>query len=205
LTVVQGLKVIPLTNGSSNNSYYSACYLLHLGHPFKFSKVHNTARALKTEYFLELYLTAFFSSSSSLPHQPHIHSSASSTTVHRFNYSTTLTTIRHHRPTRTHIPSKENHYPPPHHSSSRCNSEPLLTALWLVTQFKTTQALPVDTTTTMLARRLVVSFSTRIADSICLFRVGRHVVLLPTTAISAQNVSKSLQNTWRRLSSTAGL
>lgn len=112
------------TNESSNNSYYSACYFLRSGHPSKFFKVHDTARALKTEYFLELCPTAFFSSSSSLPHQPHIHSSASSTTAHRFNYSTTLTTIRHHRPTRTHIPSKENHYPPPHHLSSRCNSEP---------------------------------------------------------------------------------
>src|SRR5277367_3997066 len=132
--------------------------------PFRASlrilKVHDTTRALKTEYFLELCPTAFFSSSSSLPHQPHIHSSASSTTVHRFNYSTILTTIRHHRSTHTHIPSKENHYPPRHHSSSRCNLEPLFIALWLIIQFKTTQALPVDTTTTMLVRRLVVSFST---------------------------------------------
>src|SRR5271156_4156105 len=144
------------TNESSNNLYYSACYFLRSGHPSKFFKVHETARALKIEYFLELCPTAFFSSSSSLPHQPHIHSSVSPTTVHRFNYySATLTTIRHHRPTRTHILSKENHYPPPHHSSSRCNSEPLFTALWLIIQFKTTQALPVDTTTTILVRRLV--------------------------------------------------
>jgi hypothetical protein len=70
LMVVHRLKVIPPTNESSQNSYRSACYLLRLGHPFKFSKVHGTARALKPEYFLELYLTAFFSSSSSLPHQP---------------------------------------------------------------------------------------------------------------------------------------
>lgn len=71
-----------------------------------------------------------------------------------------------------------------------------LTTLWLIIQFKTTQALPVDTTTTILVRRLVVFFPTyMMADSICLFSVGRHVVLLPTAAISAQNVSKSLQNT----------
>jgi hypothetical protein len=102
---------------------------------------------------------------------PLLHSHINHTSIHPFisfiNHSSSIQLLHH-----SHYNQASQTNPHPHSIQREplpttspfivtMQLRALLTALWLIIQFETTQALPVDTTTTIvLVRRLVVSFST---------------------------------------------